>query len=97
MYLRHLEDAASEDIRHIGVLIERDRYIEGLHMIKKFGKGWNRESMDPQQENYGRPSEALKNESVDLPLPVKKNCRSINPVLRRSSFISTVWCHNRTE
>ncbi len=31
MYLRHLEDAASEDIRHIGVLIERDRYIEGLH------------------------------------------------------------------
>ena len=31
MYLRHLEDAASEDIRYIGVLIERDRYIEGLH------------------------------------------------------------------
>ena len=31
MYLRHLQEVASEDIRHIGVLIERDRYIEGLH------------------------------------------------------------------
>ena len=31
MYLNHLENAASEDVRHIGVLIERDRYGEGLH------------------------------------------------------------------
>jgi len=94
MYLRHLEDAASEDIRHIGVLIERDRYIEGLH-DKERGEGWNRENMDPQQENYGKRSKALKNESVDLPRC--KDSRAINPVLRRSMSISTRWSHNRTE
>jgi len=40
-------------------------------MIKKFGKEWNRESMNPQQENHRKLSRALKNESVDLPSGAK--------------------------